>query len=91
MLQEQLDAFLYSLYVSQLSRQLLAEGALSASFALFSPKHYLLMEKTRHKIWQNSLFPFLFFGATLVILVGIFLAPLLVKIWPQDLLQKIEL
>ena len=76
----QLDAFYIAYTLANLSRQLLAEGALSASFVpIFSKTLSVDGKDKAQKLAKQSL-SVLIFGASVVILVGIFLAPLLVRI-----------
>jgi len=76
----QLDAFYIAYTLANLSRQLLAEGALSASFVPIFSKTLSFDGKDKAQNLAKQSLSVLIFGATLVILVGIFLAPLLVKI-----------
>ena len=76
----QLDAFYIAYTLANLSRQLLAEGALSASFVpIFSRTLSTEGKDTARKLARQSL-SILIVGAVAVILLGIIFAPFFVKV-----------
>ena len=78
-----LDAFYVSYTLANLSRQLLAEGALSASFVpVFSRVHKRMREQGQHEslMLARQVLSVLLVACAFVVLLGIALSPLLVRI-----------
>ncbi len=76
----QLDAFYVAYTLANLSRQLLAEGALSASFVPVFSRTLTENGKDSARELAKQALSVLLFGGTVVVLIGIFMAPLFVGI-----------
>lgn len=76
----QLDAFYIAYTLANLSRQLLAEGALSASFVPVFSKTLSVNGKDSAKELAKQALTILIFGGVVVVLIGIIFAPFFVKI-----------
>ncbi len=76
----QLDAFYIAYTLANLSRQLLAEGALSASFVPVFSKTLSENGKDSARELAKQALSILIFGAVIVVIIGILFAPFFVKI-----------
>lgn len=76
----QLDAFFVAYTLANLARQLLAEGALSASFVPVFSRTLSADGQDRARKLANEALTVLIFGCSLVVAVGLIFAPLFVDI-----------
>lgn len=76
----QLDAFYIAYTLANLTRQLLAEGALSASFIPVFSRSLYANGKASASALARQAFTVLFVGCLFVVLAGVVCAPLLVRI-----------